>query len=84
MSHKIKNGDLPISHFGKISKLLAQKIAFEIAPKNNALLFAKRKGGAFLATEESELHENELIAITIIALHAKMSQGEESSKETPN
>ena len=44
----------------------------------------KEKRGAFLATEESELHENELIAITIIALHAKMSQGEESSKETPN
>ena len=63
---------MPISHFEKISKLLAQNIALEFAPKK-CLLFAKRKKRSVLATEESELHENELIAITITALHAKMS-----------
>ena len=40
-----------------------------------------KEKGVFLATEESELHENELIAITTIALHAKMLQGKERNAE---
>lgn len=52
--------------------------------KNTLLKDEKR---AFLAAEESESRENELIVITIlIAPHAKMLQGQKSQKavEIPN
>ena len=60
------------------SKLLAEKSTFDIAPKNILLFAERQEEDFFLAVEESKSRENGLITITIIAIHAKNVQGQQS------